>query len=639
EARTRGAIDVRARAIGAELTRRGLVGRRVLLLYVPGIAFIEALYGCLYAGAVAVPAYPPDPARLQRTLPRLQAVVADCEPALVLTSSGLLQMAPFVFGLAPELATVGWEATDLWGDDAAWEPPRHDPADLALIQYTSGSTAVPKGVEIGHDNLIANLRQLRAARRGGEHTVIANWLPFYHDLGLIGTILQPAFLGGRAIQMSPIDFLKRPLRWLQMVDRHRADTSAGPTFALDLVVRKVTPDDVAGLDLSCWTMALIGAEPLRHASIEAFLALLGPRGLRREAIFQGYGLAEGVLASVCGQVDAAYRWGSFDAAALRRGRAVPRPEGAPGSQTLVSCGRVMEEQRVEVVDPGSDLPVPDGRVGELWIAGPNVARGYWRRPEETAATFGARIGGEGPFLRTGDLGVRLDGEVWVTGRLKDLVILDGRNHYPQDLEASAERAHPWVRPGGAIAFSDDDGRGERLVVVVEVEERALPADGRDEALASVSASIRRELGESHGVAVHRVVLVRPGQIPKTSSGKLMRAACRDELLRGRLEELARSEGPARAAAAPREVTSDVAWLVERVALHLGVAQGDVDPDAPLAELGLDSKGAVALVLDLEELLGRSLASTVVYDHPTIHALAGFLASDRAARAGGGEETR
>lgn len=637
---TRGELHQQACRVAAELLSRGLTGRRVLLLYAPGLDFIASLVGCFYAGAIAVPAYPPDPARLPRTLPRFAAIVADCDPALVLTTAQLLQMAPFVFAMAPELARVEWAASDTWAQQAGGRlaAPLLRSDDLALIQYTSGSTATPKGVMIGHDNLIANLRQLQHARRGSEHTTIVSWLPFYHDLGLVGAILFPLYLGGRSILMSPIDFLKRPVRWLRAIDRYRADTSAAPNFALDLCVRKIERTELAGLDLSCWSMLLIGAEPLQRVTLDRFADMLAPHGLHPNALFQGYGLAEGVLASVCGSLDSLFRSGSFDAAALRDGRVIKSADGAPASRTQVSCGAPMIEQQIEIVDPVTLERCAPDRVGEIWIAGPNVARGYWNRPQESEATFSAQLpGSDTRFLRTGDLGFFSDGEVFVTGRIKDLIIIGGKNHHPQDIEQSVQGCHALLRPGCVAAFSIEDGGNERLVIAAEIHVRALPqGDTRVDTIAQICEAIRTQVHQQHELQVHAIVLLEPEQLAKTSSGKLMRRLCRSEFLDGKLVEIERSV--LSIGAPPGSVAPDPAaalrtaeglgeWIKTRLAERLGVALRDITAERPFAELGLDSREAVGLVGDLEGALHRKLPATLLFDHPNISALARFLTTE------------
>lgn len=666
---TRGELDARARAVAAELVARGLRGERVVLLYAPGLDFIVALFGCLYAGAVAVPAYPPDPARLARALPRLQAIAADCQPALVLTTAAFSMMAPHVADLAPDLARAPWAGSDEWAmrDEAGMTtPPRA--SDLAFLQYTSGSTATPKGVLIGHDTLAANLGQLGMRRTDSEVPHVVSWLPFYHDMGLICGILLAAFIGGSATLMSPIDFLKRPVSWLRAMHRYQGWLSPAPPFALELCVRKVTPEDLVGFDFSHWKAAIVGAEPIRRPTLERFAALLAPFGFHPNAVGPAYGLAESVVAATAPNTDAPYVWGNFDAAALQQGRAVQvadHAENAPKSRVLVGCGTALPEEHFEIVDPATRVPVGAGRVGEIWIAGPNVARGYFRREAESAEVFGGRLAEVPPnaadvsYLRTGDLGFLLDGELYVTGRLKDLIILRGKNHHPQDIEHTVENAHPFVRPGGCAAFAilpgdGGEGEGERLAVAAEIDARSLP-DASTEAgatrravLAEISASIRSEVSGQHAIRVHTLVLLKPGQLPKTSSGKVMRRGCRDDLAAGRLTELDRSVAPGEgdlegllespetaaagaavdAAIVDRTALGFVAWLTPWIARRLRIAVGTLTPMLPFAQLGVDSLEAVALSAELARAVGHELPATVFLECTNVAELAEYLSFQR-----------
>lgn len=652
---TRGELELRALAVARELVARGLRGKRVLLLYVPGLDFVVALLGCLYAEAIAVPAYPPEPGRLSRTLPRLLAILRDCAPALVLTTRELLAMAPLVFGMAPELASLAWAGSDEWAAQSSSgaalpipEPP--DPDALAFLQYTSGSTAMPKGVMIGHGTLLAHARQVEEYL-GSENMVAVSWLPFYHDLGLIGFILMPIWLGCRSVLMSPLEFLKRPLSWLQAIDRYRSDVSPAPPFALDLCARKLRASDVAGLDLSCWKRVLIGAEPIHRAPLERFSELLRPCGFRPEALMPAYGLAEAVLMVSGHPRGRRVVSRSFSAAALREGRVVLAAGGTEKTRELVGNGLASLDQRIEIVDPYTLRRCAPDRVGEIWVAGPNVAHGYWNRPEDSAATFGARLAdsGEGPFLRTGDLGFSFEGQIYVVSRLKDLIIIRGKNHHPADLEQTALGSHALLRPGGCAAFSIEEGAEEQLVVVAEVSTRDLPEGaGRSEALREIDQAMRRAVSAQHELSIHTVSLLEPGQLPKTSSGKISRRPTREEFLAGRLGEVARFT-QAQPEETPKETpdaTGDaeqakdgplpppsvrthealVAWLSSFLSRRLRLAQGTVAPERPFIELGLDSKEAVAIAGDLAAALGRPLPATALYDFPSISALAQHLAA-------------
>lgn len=528
---TYGELDRQARAIGAALAHAA--GERALLLYPPGLEFVAAFFGCLYAGVVAVPAYPPDPTRLAQSLPRLRAIVQDARPALILTVSPILAFAEALAASEPELAAPRWLATDelarASGDD--WRrPPAVGAGTLAFLQYTSGSTAEPKGVMVSHGNLMHNSAHIC---RMGEHTVASVyvcWLPMYHDMGLIGGVLQPLYAGMLGVLLSPAAFLVRPRRWLRAIANYGGTTSPFPNFALDLCVRRVAAVDRAALDLSGWRLACNGAEPIRAESLDRFTEAFGPSGFRPEAHYPAYGLAEATLIVSGGAIDEPPRRLSVDRAALEAGRVVAVSADAPGARPLVGCGRSLPDQRIVIVDPERGTLRADHEVGEIWVRGPSVARGYWDRPEQTAEAFGARLEGDAdPFLRTGDLGFLSGGELFVVGRLKDLLILSGRNHHPQDIELTVERSHAAVRPGGVAAFAVEVEGAERPVVVAEVD----PAASPDE----VSRAIRDAVGARHDLALHALRLVAPRTIPKTSSGKLQRRACRDAFLRGALAEL------------------------------------------------------------------------------------------------------
>lgn len=515
-------LDRRARSIGAAIRVAGATGERVLILYPPGLDYVAALFACFHAGAAAVPAYPPDPARLERTLPRLLAIVRDARPELVVTIGALRDMLEERLRGKHEARTLRYLATDAPlpdVDDSAAPPARPD--EPALLQYTSGSTAAPRGVVLTHDNLLRNSDFIR---RAFGHTPASRgviWLPPYHDMGLIGGVLQPVYAGFPCVLMSPLTFLRRPLSWLRAVSDHRATTSGGPNFAYDLCVRRARPEQTADLDLTSWEVAFNGAEPVRAATIEAFCERFHDCGFRREAMFPCYGLAEGTLMVTGGPRLRPPRYQRLD----------ERP-GSPG--TVVGCGASDSRDRVLIVDPESRTPLPPGRVGEIWVAGASVAAGYWDRPAETAATFGATLAGSagGPFLRTGDLGVLRDGELFVTGRIKDLLIVGGRNHYPTDVELACEAAVPALRKGCGAAFTvERDGR-ERIVVVYEV------AVGRSPDQNAVIRDVRRAVAQAIDAQVDAVALIEPRTIPKTSSGKVQRGLCRELFVGGRLDVVA-----------------------------------------------------------------------------------------------------
>ncbi|RKH63065.1 amino acid adenylation domain-containing protein, partial [Corallococcus llansteffanensis] len=628
-------LDLRARRIGAALQQVAAPGERVLLLYPPGLEYVAGFFGCLYAGLVAVPAYPPDPTRLERTLPRLRAIIQDARASVVLTTSFLQSMGESLFEQAPDLAALKWIATDATpeGVEQAWRRPEVTAGSLAFLQYTSGSTGTPKGVMLSHANLLHNLKLISHAFNIRRDSVGVIWLPPYHDMGLIGGILTPLYASIHTALMSPLDFLRRPLHWLQAISRFGGTISGGPNFAFDLCARRITPAEREGLDLSTWEMAFCGAEPIRPETLERFQAAFGPCGFQRRFLYPCYGLAEATLIVSGGVQGTEPRLRTVRSDALEQGRAEPATPDAGDVRHLVGCGQDLPDQRMLVVDPHTRVECPPGTVGEIWVQGPSVARGYWQRPEETAAAFGAQVEGgpEGAFLRTGDLGFLADGELFVTGRRKDLIIIRGRNHYPQDVELTVERSHPALRPGCTAAFALDVDGEERLVVVQEVDPRKLPASPDE-----VVEAIRHAITDAHALAPHAVVLLEPGSLPKTSSGKIQRHACRDGFRDGSLRAVRTWTEQASAAEdtatvpSPSDAGSDVqGWLRERLATRLRVSSASLDVQAPLTRLGLDSLASAELAHDVERELGVALPLSLLLEAPSVTWLASELSRLRA----------
>jgi acyl-CoA synthetase (AMP-forming)/AMP-acid ligase II/acyl carrier protein len=520
------ALDRRARAIGARLQSLGAAGERVILLFPSGLDYIAAFFGCLYARAIAIPVYPP---HRRRPDPRLSAIVKDAQATIVLTTSSIQAEMQPQLGQMPELAGAYWIASDAIADEEAeqWKMPALTGETIAYLQYTSGSTAAPKGVMVSHGNLIYNNQMLK---RAFEHVnpVLVSWLPIYHDMGLVGNILQPLYLGSRAIFMAPTAFLQSPYRWLQAISRYQANTSGGPNFSYELCVEKITPEQRETLDLSSWSIAYNAAEPVRHATLERFSSTFAPYGFRCEAFYPGYGLAEATLFVSGGCKNAPPITQSFEKAALARDQVIATSAANKTVLSLVDCGHTWLDQQIAIVDPKSTTRCPPGQVGEIWIAGPNVAQGYWNQPDATATTFQAYLAdtGEGPFLRTGDLGFLHGEDLFVTGRIKDLIIIHGKNYYPQDIELTVEQSHPSLRPGCCAALSLDIGGEERLVIVAEIEREYLRGLESNE----VFGAVRRAVAHEHQVAVYAIQLLKPAQILKTSSGKLQRHLYRERFL-------------------------------------------------------------------------------------------------------------
>jgi acyl-CoA synthetase (AMP-forming)/AMP-acid ligase II len=519
-------------------------GDRVMLLYPPGLDFIAAFFGCLYAGVVAVPSFPPHAAQLARTLPRLVGVAADAELSAVLSTNAIAAGADAIARHAPILGASTWIATDVLPHDAGsdWREPDVAHDALAFLQYTSGSTSAPKGVMVSHANLLHNLAYANHVEENDATSISVSWLPVIHDMGLIEGVLEPMYAGYPAYLMAPASFLQRPIRWLRAVSRYRATNSGGPNFAYDLCARKITDTQRDELDLSSWCVAYNGAEPIRGDTLSAFYERFRNVGFRWRSFYPVYGLAEATLVVSSGRRDYEAVIQRADAGGISRGEFRVATDDTAISRPLVACGTAAYGTRVVVVDPESCRACAEGEIGEIWVASPSVAHGYWRREQLTAETFGAfLITGDGPFLRTGDLGVLRNGELIVTGRLKDLLIIRGLKHYPQDLELTAERQHPALRAGCAAAFALDDESREDVAIAIEVDTRALSTDGneREAQLRDITTAIRRAVTEEHGIVLAGVSLLAIGTMPKTSSGKLRRHACRLAFVEQSLDEMMR----------------------------------------------------------------------------------------------------
>ncbi|MEU0954166.1 fatty acyl-AMP ligase [Streptomyces niveus] len=527
------ALDQEARRIASWLQDRNAAKRQVLLLYPAGLDFIKAFTACMYAGAVAVPG--PLPAEQGQHFARISGILRDAEACAVLTDSA---NAPAISAwLAAEGFTdVACLATDdpAQGDAGAWHAPSLTPESLAFLQYTSGSTSDPKGVVVSHGNLLANEAAIQRSIGTSSESVCGGWLPFYHDMGLIGHILHPLYLGAQGVLMAPFTFLKRPYRWLKMISDYGMTTGGGPNFAYDLCVRRVTDAQLETLDLSTWTTACNGAEPVRAETIRAFTERFAPVGFRPEAMFPCYGMAETTLLVTGIPRGAAARVLDVDAEALERGE-LADPRGDFSTRSLVSSG-IARDFEIRVVDPETLVEKPAGHVGEIWLKGDSVASGYWKRPATNKEIFEAVIsGGTGEqdtgWLRTGDLGALQDGELYVTGRLKELVILAGRNLYPQDVERAVQSTDKALGAGAGAVFAVESDR-EHLVAIQEVRPAAVATD-----LHTVASGIQSFISKEFSVPAGNVLLVRPGTIRKTTSGKIQRTLMRKLFLEGGITPL------------------------------------------------------------------------------------------------------
>lgn len=526
----------RAAGFASSLVEAVEPGGRALLLLPPGLDYVAALFGCFHAGVVAVSAAPPHPKRLHRTLPRLLAIADDAQAHCVLTTPEIKSVAePFLGDTQQPLARAPWLTETTEGDlrENEWGSDPRPNSEIAFLQYTSGSTSQPRGVILTHDHLVGMCRMLSVTwKLTPERDLGFNWLPPYHDMGLI-SVMQPIFVGGASVLVSPLSIIKRPMRWLKGISRFGATTSGGPNFAYDLCVERFNPAECEDLDLSSWEIAANGAEPIRASTLDAFVECFGRFGFRRTAFFPCYGLAEATLLVTGIPKEQPPVVMAVSAKGLEQHEV---RDASPGdSTTLVGCGAPDKDHLVAIVDPETLARCPAGRVGEIWVSGPSVTPGYWRREQETSEVFGFTIAGETErdrYVRTGDLGMQMDGELFVVGRIKDLLILNGRNIHPHDIELAAESAHELLRTHCSAAFALDGELSSSVGVVVEIN----PFDGAD--LDVVMSAVRRNIAAELDLQVDLVALCHPGVVPKTTSGKIQRGLCQTLLHNRELEPAA-----------------------------------------------------------------------------------------------------
>ena len=548
-------LDTKARAIAGYLQSLNLQGERALLIYSPGLDFITAFLGSLYAGVIPIPFPAANPAQPDRSLPKLQAIAADAKPAIILTVARLRDKLVQAYAGVQGIEGLTWLDCDELAEENAcrWKRPEIDVQAVAYLQYTSGSTSQPKGVMVTHANVIHSLDDMHETWSFTPGSVMVSWLPHYHDLGLVYGILAPLYKGIPCYLMAPVAFVQRPIRWLEAISRYKGTHSAAPNFAYELCLRRITAEQMARLDLSSWRVTVDGAEPVRKQTIDRFTDNFEPCGFRAATFCPAYGLAEATL-KVCtalpDEVPSALTVRSDE---LKANRVVITTAEDKGTQTLVSCGRVVLQTEVAIVKPDSLAVCGDDEVGEIWVRGPLVTAGYWNRPKETRELFNAFTAEprQGPFLRTGDLGFIRNGEIYITGRLKDLIIIAGRNHYPQDIELTVESCHEAIKPGGCAAFSVDVNGEEQLILAVEIDRRYRWSNDHDvsdndspvpissgphatRSKESIVRAIRIAVSYYHEVDVYQVLLLKTGGVPKTSSGKTQRHACRNGFLEGRL---------------------------------------------------------------------------------------------------------
>ena len=646
--------------------QRTAAGERALLVYPPGLDFVASFFGCLYAAVLPVPATYPKP---RRPLPRADAITRDCQPKLVLTHSSVLTGLNFK-EKSSALANLTWEATDVLDKTLPKDfiPAKIAADQLAFLQYTSGSTSDPRGVMVSHQNILHNLESIRCgfqiapAEQSARATAGVFWLPAYHDMGLIGGILCPLYVGGTSHLLAPTTFLRRPRRWLELMSETQAEISGAPNFGYELAVQKTTPLERAQLDLQHWRLAFCGAEPINSDTLHDFATAFTSAGFHSRAYYPCYGMAEVTLLVTGGNGPAEPKVLHIDRTQLTNHQVDPVEPTDAKAQAVVSCGGSFDGQTLKIVEPQARQVLPEGRVGEIWVRGGSVACGYWNQEDLNQETFRATLatGETEEFLRTGDLGFCWEGELFVTGRLKDIIIIRGRNYYPQDIERTAQQAHPAVDQGAAFSIEGD--RQEQLVVVHQIRREFRKAD-MDEVLRAIRTAIVNE----HELDPQQITLIRPVSLPITSSGKVQRNRCRGQFLAGELSVIADWKAPVCTeptdwkstdgqssneqldglggdglvgesktvepafleklpSVSPQQLTEELqTWLISWLTQRAHLSPGAMQPATPFAELGIDSLSAVEISQDLDQVLGLELPPMVIWSCPSAEALAAYLA--------------
>lgn len=632
---TYGELDRRARAVAAHLQSLNAAGQRVLLVYPPGLEFTIAFFGCLYAGAIAVPLPPPGSAR---NLARVEAIAQKAQAAIGLSTRLVYSLVKRRMTPDANLQQLHWLPTDELppGLENEWQLPSITADTLAYLQFTSGSTGQPKGVQINYANLSHNAAVIAGTWNVTPASTHVLWMPTFHDFGLVAGMIHTIYSNTPLILLSPLSVMLHPISWLKAISRYRATISGGMNFGFELCVTNTTAAEREGLDLSNWQLAYSGGEMIYWETLERFTTTFAPYGFRPQALCPGYGLAEAtLLVTALMKRKAALAGKTVDKSLLEQGRVKTASGDSTSSKRVVSCGQPLGGQTVLIVDPDSQAVCPPDRVGEVWVAGPSVAQGYWQDREKSEQLFGATLPGYSQkFLRTGDLGFQQEGELFITGRIKDLMIIRGRNLYPDDLEKTIAASHGALRPGSGAVFSIEGEGSEQLVAIHEVGRHSREYE-------ETLWAIRRAVAETHEVKAHAVVLLKEGTIPKTSSGKIARSACRKAFLAGELEAVyewrerssEQKTKPVTATAFRQEKSKEeiMGWLAERLATQLGMTAQEVDVQQNFNYYGLDSGDVVQLIRELENWSAKRITPTVAWDYPTIERLAQWLAGESSKR--------
>ncbi|VEP13756.1 Beta-ketoacyl synthase (fragment) [Hyella patelloides LEGE 07179] len=628
---TYGKLNKQARVIAAHL--QSFKGERALLLYPSGLEFITAFFSCLYAGVIAVPVYPP---KRNQKLSRLLSIANDAQATVALTTTSILADIEKKWASDTELAQLRLIATDtIESDPKDFVPISVTQNNLAFLQYTSGSTGTPKGVMVTHGNIIHNQQTIQTAFGHSEKSIVAGWLPLFHDMGLIGNILQSLYVGFPSILMPPLAFLQKPIRWLKAISKYRATTSGGPNFAYDLCVSKITQEELRNLDLSSWNLAFNGAEPLRTETLEKFRQKFAACGFNKDVFYPCYGMAETTLFTTGGKKYHSPVIQGVKARDLEQNLAVETEIFSPESRVFVGCGHPYMDTTVIIVNPESLICCSPEQIGEIWISSKSLAAGYWNRPDATKEIFQAYVKdtGEGPFLRTGDLGFLRNGELFVTGRLKDVIIIRGRNHYPQDIELTVEKSHQALRLNSGAAFSVEVKGEERLVVVQEVERTYVRKLNSEEVVSAINQAVSQE----YELAIDTVVLLKPGSIPKTSSGKIQRSACWQKFIDGSLENIVLKRSVQKALHKNENYMVEKELVISKlnqiitqcISFSLQIELNKISSESNFYGLGIDSLKAVEIIGELEEKLNISIPPKLMFEYSTITELSTYFSKNYA----------
>jgi acyl-CoA synthetase (AMP-forming)/AMP-acid ligase II len=606
-----------------QLGRLDVKGERAVMLFPPGLDFIKALFGCFYAGVIAVPAYPP---RKNRSLERIKVLVADSGASIILSANDIHQTFERSFSDVEELKRLAWLVIDNPRFPASTPPRLHASmtSDIALLQYTSGSTGQPKGVMVAHSNIMRNCEFIRNSFGFSTASVAVSWLPSFHDMGLVGQIFQPVYTGFPSIFMAPVSFFQKPVRWLKAFSRYRGTMGGAPNFAYDLLAEGTTPEERKGLDLSSIKTIYCGAEPIRKSTFKNFIAVYKDYGLKPEMLYPCYGMAETTLITTGPAAGSPLVYIGVSADALEHNKVEIADNQHENVKYLVGVGHPWLDTEVKIVHPEKLNLCEDNEVGEIWVSGTSVTKGYWRKEKETQESFFATIrnSNEVPYLRTGDLGFFHNGELFISGRIKDMIIIHGRNYYPQDIEYLAENSHPALRPNASAAFSVEIEGEEKLALVAEVERSAM----HNLDVTAVCDAIRQAVAEELELVVHAIRLLRTASILKTSSGKIQHKACKEGFIHKTLEvvgesvldEMIPSEEPTAAGA---NMVSIEVWLIAWIHTKLKISIERIDSSRSITSYGLTSMKAVQLQQDFLNKYGVNFPPYLFFERISLRELA------------------